>query len=688
MTRSLTVETVAATPTDEPSEDLTIDGVGSSASSPSVTVPSQGVVLGSAESRGWDTGATVICHGWVTKQQHHTRSGWWERYIVLTSEGLLGWYQQKPADCTSPGVPRCYVHIGRSAVTKQRHPPAALNPQPEYIVKVKEPGDDVPTIMFGSDAETVVDAWHQILLLVSHLRALPESRVPWMSRTCGKKSTIDACARRATSAGEQIACAGRSVGAIVESSCAVAGDRCGSGFARALRLPDESSAGRAGAMMLSLVGVASSFLVQVPGLMVSVAARYAGGARRPTFCPTCDNQLHEPLGVQGEPELLGQLHTCNGCGGAPVADRGCARCRLRLCKECFEAHVKPPEVHLIGDIPSLDLGGEAAAAVLDIVRRQRVDDTNAYCQRIRQARLDLANAIPARPVGVCALPEDWITKQVRPERGWAICPVREKSMLQGLQACLATNGEWLNCGRDVPVGHEPYTQLKLAAAWHIEHHLLWPKYCQAVREVAAQCVHRRMDLLHMRNEAASLASPLSDWSVALGLRLNDNVNEKLLAHGTKAQNVAAILTTGPNERFCEGIFGKGLYQAEDCGKCDQYVSLDTEFGASPELQVLHDMLYKECQVAHPKDVCYVFLCRAVLGTVARTKDGETELNSGANVFASADRRELASIPGTIPPLPYHSLLIETGCRVARYREVVVFHSDRIYPEYLVAYHRC
>jgi len=57
-----------------------------------------------------------------------------------------------------------------------------------------------------------------------------------------------------------------------------------------------------------------------------------------------------------------------------------------------------------------------------------------------------------------------------------------------------------------------------------------------------------------------------------------------------------------------------------------------------------------------------------------------------NLFAEASgQRELAAIEGST--LPYHSLLVETGGAVQRYREIVLFHGERIYPEFLVAYQR-
>jgi len=88
---------------------------------------------------------------------------------------------------------------------------------------------------------------------------------------------------------------------------------------------------------------------------------------------------------------------------------------------------------------------------------------------------------------------------------------------------------------------------------------------------------------------------------------------------------------------------------------------------------------------HPGDVYYIFLARAALGVVAHTRDGETEIDTGTSLWANPDKRELAAIPGST--LPYHALLVEKGAAVRRYREIVVFHGDRIYPEFLLAYRR-
>ena len=154
--------------------------------------------------------------------------------------------------------------------------------------------------------------------------------------------------------------------------------------------------------------------------------------------------------------------------------------------------------------------------------------------------------------------------------------------------------------------------------------------------------------------------------------------------------------------------------AEDGAKVDQYVEPDKTFkgAGEPAMHALHDMLYKSA-ADHPGDVHYVFLCRVAMGYTLRTRREKTHggpgtfgtaLDDGATetggVFATKRNKELMPLPGIVPPIQHHSLLVETcengpvgsgrpicngfasGCttgRVHRYREIVVFHAEQIYP---------
>ena len=141
------------------------------------------------------------------------------------------------------------------------------------------------------------------------------------------------------------------------------------------------------------------------------------------------------------------------------------------------------------------------------------------------------------------------------------------------------------------------------------------------------------------------------------------------------------------------MFGEGNYFADDGSKADQYTkNADTRVhtGSSP-LAAIHKLLYPD-GVLPASGVNYIFLCRVGLGCTIRTKDGHTCMDPGVatgnRLFATNKRRQLGEIVNcTEPKVPYHSLLVELGGKIARFREVVVFDGARIYPEYLLAYSR-
>ena len=97
---------------------------------------------------------------------------------------------------------------------------------------------------------------------------------------------------------------------------------------------------------------------------------------------------------------------------------------------------------------------------------------------------------------------------------------------------------------------------------------------------------------------------------------------------------------------------------------------------------------------HAGNVYYLLVCRASLGQSVRTSDGSTSIDApgtGSRVFAGGNTRELSSVVSAAgpvtPPVHHHSLIAEVGGRIDRYREFIVFHSEYIYPEYVLAYQR-
>ena len=191
-----------------------------------------------------------------------------------------------------------------------------------------------------------------------------------------------------------------------------------------------------------------------------------------------------------------------------------------------------------------------------------------------------------------------------------------------------------------------------------------------------------------------------------------SINETFLLHGVPTATLHKILTNGFNERFAGGhkgcLFGEGTYLAEDIEKADQYAgSPDSKWDGHGEThQFLHELLYPRGAADHPGEVCYALVCRTAMGYTIRTEaramdpntgqptrqcvalDG-TDASSTRAVFVADSARELVALPDTEDrqPIHYHSLVVETGGEVHRFREVVVMHGDYIYPEYVVAYRR-
>ena len=104
---------------------------------------------------------------------------------------------------------------------------------------------------------------------------------------------------------------------------------------------------------------------------------------------------------------------------------------------------------------------------------------------------------------------------------------------------------------------------------------------------------------------------------------------------------------------------------------------------------LHARLFRPGGNKHPnEDIFYCFVVRCACGWAIRTKDGTKCLdNDDLEIHASKDKRELAIIPDTVPPERFHSLVVEKGAAVKRFREFVCFDKSQTYIEYLIAYKR-
>merc|ERR1712228_457162 len=134
----------------------------------------------------------------------------------------------------------------------------------------------------------------------------------------------------------------------------------------------------------------------------------------------------------------------------------------------------------------------------------------------------------------------------------------------------------------------------------------------------------------------------------MGNHINgEDVNVRFLLHGTKAAFLRSLLASGLDEKFSDGLLGKGTYLAEDASKIDQYCTSDPgeEGHATMEgLNKLHHDLYARNGLQHPGSVHYAIVCAITIGMPIYTKDGESHLQDpGMSVFATEEKRQLASV---------------------------------------------
>eukprot|EP00930_Biecheleria_cincta_P029093 TRINITY_DN2024_c0_g4_i1.p1 TRINITY_DN2024_c0_g4~~TRINITY_DN2024_c0_g4_i1.p1 ORF type:complete len:953 (-),score=125.93 TRINITY_DN2024_c0_g4_i1:132-2801(-) len=277
-------------------------------------------------------------------------------------------------------------------------------------------------------------------------------------------------------------------------------------------------------------------------------------------------------------------------------------------------------------------------------------------------------------------------------RGWELQAVANGSHTFGILGSLlhVPDPRHLGVGKDVRE-RAKYTKLTIRAAWRIQAPVRKARYRVEMEEIES---HMKL-LKSLGLNVPSVPTILDSQAELLGV--DQATNEKVLLHGTKPELLLSILQNGLNERYTSvGLFGLGLYLAEDPSKTDQYCTADT--ADHSDLDELHDMLYAKAGIEHParageSQVFYKLVCRALLGYPAITKDGECSIHDPTKlIYATFDKRECADIPGSSPSIPHHSLIVEKGpvsegYIVVRHREFVQFHAQRVLPEYLIAYTR-
>ena len=271
---------------------------------------------------------------------------------------------------------------------------------------------------------------------------------------------------------------------------------------------------------------------------------------------------------------------------------------------------------------------------------------------------------------------------------------RDRSTWAALERLLQTDPVKLRqSGADR--GGTTHDRLKLACAWRLENPDLWKKYMGGVQEVMNDMKRIRQGGLTSAGGDPPLTCGVAD---DLPGDLCGDVNEAFLMHGTNADVLINILSKGMNMGFAGtaagAAYGEGLYLAEDAGKNDQYTKVDPQYTGHSYIcygnmsSELHKRLYAH-GVRHPGMVFYILVCRVARGHHVRTQQmgrSATSTDTGRPVFPISFRM-LDMVAGVSPPTVRHHSLLADVSPPARYREFVVFQSEYIYPEYLLAYQR-
>lgn len=151
-----------------------------------------------------------------------------------------------------------------------------------------------------------------------------------------------------------------------------------------------------------------------------------------------------------------------------------------------------------------------------------------------------------------------------------------------------------------------------------------------------------------------------DW-----MEIDRDVNEGYFFHGTKPEWVSVIKKHGFEERVASnGLFGHGIYFAENSSKSDEYITAD------------------------PQGLCYIFLSRVTLGNPFISTSMHKDIKRPPCIkghfdteVRGCDHERHDSIVGEVESPQYPNALLK------RYREFIVYDRSQCYAEYLISFRR-
>lgn len=211
-----------------------------------------------------------------------------------------------------------------------------------------------------------------------------------------------------------------------------------------------------------------------------------------------------------------------------------------------------------------------------------------------------------------------------------------------------------------------FTKFELSRVVRIQNPMLWIRYC-----------HKKSAMIQ---EYASKPSN-SVGTVLTGSSTDTAANEYFLFHGLNENGIPGITRFGFDPRYCslKGMFGAGLYFADNSSKANQYC----HGGSCTASGFLTGRA--QCRCKKGEEAC-ILLCRVALG------DPFIEIKyrgNGDGEYWNGRRREVEKT-GRGQKGVYNSVIGESqanGGNTLMLREYVVYESAQVYPEYIVYYYR-
>lgn len=235
------------------------------------------------------------------------------------------------------------------------------------------------------------------------------------------------------------------------------------------------------------------------------------------------------------------------------------------------------------------------------------------------------------------------------------CTDEWRSRIQDLMMD-SCKSHFIGQGRDnMGLTHKGYRVVKVS---RIENPILWKRYVTQREAVVANLPAG--SIKHARTNVESWKS----WQKR-ELAQHTPSNEAFFFHGTKPEIVDCITISGFDERVCSlgGLFGAGIYLAENSSKSDEYC------------------------VPSRKGTCFMFLVRAVIGTPATVLQSMNNLRRPPCVKGHSELHGQFCKDARCDSVMAPTTSTHSGAFLQKYREFIVYDRAQCYPEFVIEFKR-